>query len=137
MGQPIPSPSSGACYADRVTTTTRIHCRIENPPEAPPRAVLTRDRRDGSVEERIVGLRGRLNLEEAAAVIGEESSEEVRRAIRAGLLRARRHGSRWVVTLQACLEYLRELADDVAYLEAHEGEPTIPAEEVYRSLRKK
>jgi hypothetical protein len=113
-----------------------IHARLENPPGGAPCAVLTREHRNGSVEERTVGPRGRLDLTEAAAVLGE-SPDEVRRSIRAGLLDARRHGTRWVITLQACLQYLRELADDIAYLEAHQGEPTIPAEVVYRSLPKK
>jgi len=107
-------------------TRPRIRVRWENPPGA----ALTIERvlPSGRTIERALGQRGLLNLDEAAAVLGR-SRDEVLRAIRAGFLRAirrqisgARSSRRLYVTVQACVDFLREERADVeaARLAGHE-----------------
>lgn len=89
---------------------TRIHVFWENPP----RGALTVERAlpSGRTVERALGPRGLLDLDEAAAVLGRPR-DQIIRAIRAGFLRARRRGQQRYVTVQACMDFLREERADI------------------------
>ena len=98
-------------------------------------AALTLERKtpSGRMSSRALGPRAILRLEEAAAAV-ERPRDQVRRAIRAGFLRARRRGGRTVVTVQACADFLREERADREVVRARRGAPTVPFEEVLREL---
>lgn len=93
---------------------------------------LTRTR-SGKKQTRMVGLRGRLTLDEASALL-QRPRREVDLQVRAGFLRARRVGGRRYVTLQACIEFLLEEQYDVAMADGTPRGQLIPWEEVKREL---
>ena len=116
-------------------TAPRLSVHWENR-NSSPRITLARQVR-GRTRERVVGPRGRLTLEEAAAVL-QRPVREVRRSIRTGFLRACTDGRH--VTLAACHQFLVEEREDgeaaVTVMEkVHRGEMAlIPAEQVYKEL---
>lgn len=99
------------------------------------RATLVREAPRGARRERKLGPRAVLSVAEAAVVL-RRSAEEVRRAIRAGFLRACRRGSQPAVTFRSCQEFLREEAHDGRIAKARMAAAAAPilAEEVYREL---
>lgn len=118
---------------------TAVRVEWSNPPPAswlkfagPLEATIVREAVAGRARRRKVGARARLTLDEAAAVLGRPRAY-VERALRTGFLRPVR-GSRRHVTLRACVTFLQEEEHDGRIAREREGEPTIPAEEVYRTL---
>jgi hypothetical protein len=118
---------------------TVVRVEWSNPPPAswlkfggPLEATIVRAAVAGRARRRKVGARARLTLDEAAAVLGRPRAY-VERAVRTGFLRPVR-GSRRHVTLRACVRFLQEEEHDGRIASEREGEPTIPAEEVYRAL---
>ena len=105
---------------------------------ATPRLKLVREGHGGR-DERNLGPRSLLDLDEAAAVL-QRPRAEVERAIRTGFLAARREGRMIRVTVGACYRFLaEERADGQAARSAIEemkrtGAKPIPAEQVYREL---
>ena len=100
----------------------------------PPSALRITIERDG--EERDVGPRGLLDLDEAAAT-AQTSVLQLRRAISRGDLKLARPGRKAVVSLKALADYIRMRradAEDLEIARAREGERTIPAREVFRRL---
>ncbi|MBI4593490.1 MAG: helix-turn-helix domain-containing protein [Candidatus Rokubacteria bacterium] len=87
----------------------------------------------------LLGPRARLTLDEAAEALGR-SRDDVKRAIRAGFLRAVQRGSRCYVTVQACAAFLAEErhdADAAARAEADaaaRGELPIPWDRARKRL---
>ena len=75
-----------------------------------PRVTLRREAR-GRVEERELGPRDVLTLEEAAAILKRPVSE-VQRDVRARFLRATRRKGRVMVTVAACRQFLDEERGD-------------------------
>lgn len=117
----------------------RLRVEWSSPPPAswlklmgPLRATIVRETGDGRARRRKVGSRARLTLDEAAAVLGRPRAY-VERALRAGFLRPIR-GSRRHVSLRACVAFLQEEEHDGRIAREREGEPRVPAEEVYRTL---
>jgi hypothetical protein len=113
----------------RNTRPIKIRVYWENPPTGA--VYLERTTPTGTTEERR-GPRAALTIEEAGAVL-ERSIAEVKRAIDAGFLRVHRRGAHVVVTPGACLEFLREEAEDRTLARDRRREATIPA--VIRSRR--
>lgn len=119
--------------------TTKVRVEWSAPPPrswlkfaGPLEATIVREAAGRRARRRKVGPRARLTLEEAAAVLGRPR-EYVQRAVQTGFLRPVRD-SRRHVTLGACINFLREEEHEGRIAREREGEPTIPAEEVYREL---
>lgn len=91
-------------------TQTRIHVFWENPPSGA--LTIERELPSRRTVERVLGPRGLLDLDEAAAVLGRPR-DQVIRAIHAGFLRARRRRQQLYITVQACTDFLREEWADI------------------------
>lgn len=118
--------------ATRGSRRKRPKIRIwwENPPGS---LGVTVERMVGSrSSEREVGPRGLVDLDEAS-VISRLPVEFLRKAIRAGDLRARQ-GRVVLKDLDEFVATLHEDLYDLAVALSREREPTIPAAEVYRRL---
>ncbi len=93
----------------------RIRVYRENPPAAGAGITIERILPSGRTVERELGPRGLLDFDEAVALL-DRPRDQVLRAIRAGFLRTTRRRQipgarvtrRRYVTLQACLDFLRE-----------------------------
>jgi hypothetical protein len=115
-------------------TAHRLLVRWEkSPPGVTPRLTVERAGR-GKARSETLGPRGVLTLEEAVVALGAPSMDAVRRSIRTGFLQVRRRGSRYVVTVQECAKFLREMRADGEAALATRGQRTIRAEEVFRRL---
>ncbi len=117
-------------------TRTRPRSRIRVWRQNPPGSALTIERilPSGRTVERALGPRGLLDLDEAAEALGR-SRAEVLRAIRAGFLRATRRQTpgararrRLFVTVQACVDFLREERADIEVARRAGREQAIPWE---------
>jgi len=110
---------------------SRIRVWWENPPSAA--LTIERELPSGRTTERVLGPRGLLDLDEAAAVLGR-SRDQVVRAIRSGFLRTTSRQisgartRRLYVTVQACVDFLCEERADVEAARRAEKEPAIPWE---------